>query len=355
MVEIMNGDNRTTARKPFLSALAGETATRPPFWFMRQAGRYLPEYRAVRARAGHFLKLCYTPEHAIEVTMQPIRRFHPDAAILFADILLIPHALGQAVDFREGEGPVLDPVRDVAALSRLGRDRFDATLAPVYQSVAGIAAALPPDVALIGFAGSPWTVATYMVEGRGSPDQQRAKRWAMGDPAGFGRLLDLLVDATVDYLSQQVAAGAEALQLFDTWAGSLPAGLFETCCIEPTRRIVAELDRRHPEIPVIGFPRHAGAACVDYAARTGIEGLGLDSSVHPAWAVGAVAPGVCLQGNLDPQWLAVGGQAMLDETASLLRGFAGRPHVFNLGHGINPDVPPENVDRLAAFVRDWRG
>ena len=236
--------------KLLLRALAGETSSRPPFWFMRQAGRYLPEYREVRARAGGFLALCMAPELAAEVTLQPIRRFPLDAAILFADILLIPHALGQALDYREGEGPVLAPIRDRAGLAELDAQGAGARLAPVMETVARVAEALPEGVALIGFAGAPWTVASYMVEGGGSPDQRQAKRWAYGDPAGFGQLMALLVETTIDYLEAQALAGAEALQLFDTWAGSLAAGEFDSWVIEPTGKIVAGLRARGIEAPI---------------------------------------------------------------------------------------------------------
>ncbi len=338
--------------KPLCRALAGERLARPPFWFMRQAGRYLPEYRALRARAGGFLELCLTPELAAEATLQPIRRYGMDGAILFADILLIPHALGQSLDYREGNGPVLAPVRDAAGLAGLDACRVEARLAPVYETVARVADALPGEVALIGFAGAPWTVATYMVEGGGSPDHRHAKRWAYSDPAGFEALMDLLVRATIDYLAGQVRAGAEAVQLFDTWAGSLAAPEFDRWVIRPTARIVAGLRARELEVPIIGFPRGAGLRLADYVRETEVDALGLDTGTPAAWARNALADGVCLQGNLDPQLLVVGGEAMLAEARALRRRLSGGPHIFNLGHGIVPETPPAHVEALSEMLRD---
>ena len=341
--------------KPLLRALGGESLSRPPFWFMRQAGRYLPEYRAVRARAGGFLDLCMAPELAAEVTLQPIRRFQMDAAILFADILLIPHALGQPLDYREGEGPVLAPIRDAKALAGLERRGAEDRLAPVLETVSRVAGALPDGVALIGFAGAPWTVATYMVEGGGSPDHRHAKRWAYGDRQGFAALIELLVEATIDYLAGQARAGAEALQLFDTWAGSLAAGEFDRWVIQPTAQIVAGLRAGGVEAPIIGFPRGAGAGLVEYAELTGVDAVALDQGVSPSWARRALGNGICLQGNLDPQLLVVGGEAMLAEARRMRATFGSGPHVFNLGHGIVPEVPPEHVAALSALLRSEVG
>jgi len=340
-------------QKRLLAALRGRIPDRPPFWLMRQAGRYLPEYRELRRQAGNFLELCYSPDLATEVTLQPIRRFHPDGAILFADILLVPHALGQELDFREGDGPILAPIRSVADLARLRPAAVHERLAPVYETVRRLSRALPADVALIGFAGAPWTVATYMVEGGTSRDHALAKRWAFADPAGFQRLIDLLIDATTAYLDHQIEAGAEVIQLFDTWAGVLPAAAFRRWCLEPVRRIRGHLADRHPNVPVIGFPRGAGALYAEMAT-IGLDGLGLDAAVPLDWVRGAVPPKLCLQGNLDPQMLVIGGDAMTAAIREILTSLADRPLIFNLGHGIVPETPPEHVAALAAEVRAWR-
>ncbi len=342
---------RAKPEKPLIRALRGERLDRPPFWFMRQAGRYLPEYRAVRADAGGFLDLCMNPEKAAEVTLQPIRRYGMDAAILFADILLIPHALGQPLDYREGEGPVLEPIRDAAGLSRLDASAASSGLAPVMETVARVAAALPDETALIGFAGAPWTVATYMVEGGGSPDHRNTKRWAYGDPDGFTRLIEVVVDATVDYLAAQVAAGAEALQLFDTWAGSLAAPEFDRWVTAPTRAIVAGLRARGIDVPLIGFPRGAGLRLAEYRDGTGVDALGLDFAVPTTAAREKLGDATCLQGNLDPQLLVVGGDAMLDRARAIRETLNTGPCVFNLGHGIVPETPPEHVAALSALLR----
>ncbi|MDP6708907.1 MAG: uroporphyrinogen decarboxylase [Alphaproteobacteria bacterium] len=344
-----------TTRKRLLRVLAGLPVDRPPFWFMRQAGRYLGEYRRVRGEAGSFLELCYAPELAEEVTLQPIRRFHPDAAILFADILLVPEAMGQELAFREGEGPVLTPIRDVSALQALEPEGLHERLAPIYETVARLARSLPDDVALIGFAGAPWTVATYMVEGGGSPDQRLAKRWAFEDPAGFGRLIDLLVEATVAYLAAQVRAGAEVLQLFDTWSGSLPETAFARWCIEPTRRVVDGLRAAGIGVPIIGFPRGAGVGYRAFAERSGVDGVSFDSSLPLDWVQAELQPHVAVQGNLDPQVLVVGGEAMRREASRIMEQLAAGRFIFNLGHGIVPETPPEHVEALAEIVRGWRG
>jgi uroporphyrinogen decarboxylase len=337
--------------KPFLRALAGDVQAVPPIWLMRQAGRYLPEYKALRAEAGSFLDLCYDPEKAAEVTLQPIRRFGFDAAILFADILLIPQALGQDLRFAEGEGPVLDPIRDGKALAGLSMDGLHDHLGAIYETVERVRGALDDRTALIGFAGAPWTVATYMVEGGGSRNFEHAKVWAFRDPEEFGKLIDLITDATILYLSKQIDAGAEAVQLFDTWASALPETAFARWCIEPAHRIVAALREKHPDVPVIGFPRGAGVALADYAARTGVQAVGLDSAVPVAWARQAIQSQCTVQGNLDPLMLAAGGPAMTNEIRRIVSALKDGPFVFNLGHGILPFTPPEHVADLVAAVR----
>lgn len=340
-------------RKPMLATLKGEARQSPPFWLMRQAGRYLPEYREVRAKAGSFLDLCYNPELATEVTLQPLRRYGMDAAILFSDILVVPHALGQKLDYLEGEGPKLDPVRNTEALKRLSRDRFHEILAPVYETVRRLSGELPPEVTLIGFAGSPWTVATYMVEGGGTKEFAAIKTWAYSDPAGFGALIDLLVEVTADYLIRQIDAGAETVQLFDSWAGVLPAAAFRRYVIEPTRRIVALIKAKHPDVPVIGFPRAAGLLYENYASESGVDAIGLDTTVPPVWAARTLQPRLPVQGNLDPIMLVAGGDAMKAAVEEILEALAGRPFVFNLGHGITQQTPPENVAQLSRIIKAW--
>ncbi|MEZ5843378.1 MAG: uroporphyrinogen decarboxylase [Hyphomicrobiaceae bacterium] len=337
-----------------LAPFHGEARAVPPIWLMRQAGRYLPEYRAVRERAGGFLNLCYTPELATEVTLQPIRRFGFDAAILFSDILVVPHALGQRVWFAEGEGPRLEPIADGSDLADLKPETFHEKLAPVYEAVRRIRAALPRDTALIGFCGAPWTVATYMVAGRGGLDQKPARLWAYRDPETFGQLIDLLTEVSIDYLAAQIENGANVVQVFDSWAGVLPDDEFERWCLRPATRIVAELQRRAPGVPVILFPRGAGLAAVRYALTSGAAGIGCDTtqplalvadSLHRAGA----AP--VLQGNLDPLLLVAGGDAMRRRVRQILDEMSGRPFVFNLGHGIVPETPPEHVAELVRLVR----
>jgi len=343
-------------QRPLLCALRGELTARAPFWFMRQAGRYLPEYRAVRAQAPDFVRFCLDPVRAAEVTLQPIRRFGMDGAILFADILLIPHALGVDLAFREGEGPVLDPVTDAAGIARIAAavPASAARLDPVYETVARVRAALPDETTLIGFAGSPWTVASYMVEGRGGHDFLAVRRMALAQPMLFQAMIDVLVAATIDYLDRQIAAGADAIQLFDSWSGVLCASEFARWCIAPTHAIVSALRRRHPHVPVIGFARGGGTGLPRYAAETGIDAIGLDSSVAPTWAAAALPTTQCLQGNLDPLLLGIGGTAMTDAAAEILAAWRARPFVFNLGHGITPDVPVAHVEQLCAMLRSWR-
>jgi uroporphyrinogen decarboxylase len=342
-----------TSGKPFLRALRGEACERPPFWLMRQAGRYLPEYRAMRAKAGSFLDLCFNPELAEEVTLQPLRRYGMDAAILFSDILVVPHALGQPLDYVEGEGPRLDPVRSAEDLARLSAERLHERLAPVYETVDRLSRSLPAETALIGFAGSPWTVACYMVEGGGSKEFAQVKAWAYRDPDGFSALIDMLVAATVDYLSAQIAAGAEAVQLFDSWAGVLPAPQFRRWVVEPTARIVTALRAGHPDVPVIGFPRGAGLLYAEYADATGVDALGLDTAVPPEWAALTLQTRLTVQGNLDPIMLVAGGEALSAAARNVLEALAGGPFVFNLGHGVVQSTPPKHVGQLAALLRAW--
>lgn len=339
--------------KPLLDVLRGEKTKRVPFWFMRQAGRYLPEYKTLRKNAGSFLDLVYTPDFAIDVTLQPVRRFTMDAAILFADILVIPHALGQNVAFEEGRGPVLEPLDPAAPLEGLKAANIHRTLAPIYETIKGVRAELPDDVALIGFAGAPWTVATYMVEGGGSADHAKTKTWAYKDPEGFQILIDLLVDASTDYLLEQIKSGAEVVQLFDTWAGSLPEAAQRRWCIEPVREITSRLRRVYPGIPVIAFPRGAGPLYVNYAGDTGVNCLGIDTALPPRWAAENIQPITAVQGNLDPRLVVVGGAAMKEAAREILTALKDGPHIFNLGHGIMPETPPEHVQELSDLLRSW--
>jgi len=338
--------------KKLLRALAGERLPTPPIWMMRQAGRYLPEYRATRAQAGDFLSLCYTPELAAEVTLQPIRRFGFDAAILFADILLVPQALGAELWFVTGEGPRLSTVTNAAGVAGLRRpgDVHD-TLAPVYETLRILARELPAETTLIGFAGAPWTVATYMVAGRGTRDQGPAHDFAAGDRAGFSALIERLTEATVEYLSAQIEAGAEVVKLFDSWAGSLCGRDFDDFCVAPTRAIIAALKARHPQVPVIAFPREAGPRYEGFARATGADCVALDDSVDAGWAAAHVQRDGCVQGNLAPRHMVTGGQALVDETRRIVRAFSGGPHIFNLGHGITPDADPANVALMIETVR----
>ncbi len=336
--------------KRLLKTLAGERQETPPVWLMRQAGRYLPEYREVRASVSGFLEHCYTPELAAEVTLQPLRRYDLDAAIVFADILLVPHAMGMDLQFREGEGPVLTPVRTGADLAQLAPEKMLDGVAPVFETLRILAKSLPKNVTLIGFAGAPWTVATYMVEGKGGTDFSTALGWAYRDPEGFDTLISLLVDVTTQYLLAQVDAGAEVVQLFDSWAGALPEPLFRRWCIEPNAEITARLRKIHPEIPVIGFPRGAGALYPDFVRETGVSAVSLDQTVSAAWASDSIEDSCALQGNLDPQALVVGGDALASEVRRIVAAFRRRPHIFNLGHGIPQQTPPEHVAALVELV-----
>ncbi len=335
--------------RPLLAVLSGERRDPPPVWLMRQAGRYLPEYRALRAEKGGFLDLCYDPAAAAEVTLQPIRRFGFDGAILFSDILVVPHALGQRLWFEAGEGPRLAPPLADGLLDGLAPD--PARLAPILETVRRVVGALPSATTMLGFAGSPWTVATYMVAGQGSKDQAAARRLAYRDPAAFGRLVEAIAALTVDYLVGQIDAGVRAVQLFDSWAGSLAPAEFRRWVVEPNARIVAALHERRPGVPVIGFPKGAGAKLVDYAAGVKPDAIGLDETVDPAWADATLPPGLPVQGNLDPLALVAGGDALAAAVAATRRAFPERPHVFNLGHGILPDTPLSHVEALLAMVR----
>jgi uroporphyrinogen decarboxylase len=344
----------TIETKPLLRVLGGERLAVPPIWLMRQAGRYLPEYRAIREKAGSFLNLCFAPELAAEVTLQPIRRFGFDAAILFSDILVVPHALGQRVTFESGEGPRLDALTDPAALSRLKREIDHGALAPVYETIARVRSELPPDIALLGFSGAPWTLATYMIAGVGVADQRPARLFAYRYPRAFAELIGLLVEASVDYLARQFAAGVEAVQIFDSWAGILPAEQFQKWCIEPVAQIVTALRKRVPGAKVIGFPRGAGTELPRYLAAVPIDVVGLDWMIEPGFARDCVQPLRPVQGNLDPLALLVGGAALDRAIDGILEAFAAGPFIFNLGHGVLPDTPVAHVERLVARVRGAR-
>ena len=341
------------SQKPILRALSGERLPVPPVWMMRQAGRYLPEYRATRAKAGDFLSLCYTPDLAAEVTLQPIRRYGFDAAILFADILLVPQALGADLWFVTGEGPRLSTITDAAGVAALKPvDAIHEVLNPVYETIRILARELPPQVTLIGFAGAPWTVATYMIAGRGTPDQGPAHAFKTADRAAFSALIDRITDATIEYLSAQIRAGAEVIKLFDSWAGSLKGADFDDFALEPAKRIIAALKARHPGIPVIAFPREAGPRYAGFARATGADCVALDNSVSAEWAAAEVQKDGCVQGNLDPSLLVTGGAALEAETRRIVKAFSNGPHIFNLGHGITPEADPDNVTRMLAAIRD---
>ncbi len=333
-------------------ALKGEVLDPPPVWLMRQAGRYLPEYRAVRAQAGGFLDLCYDPPLATEVTLQPIRRYGFDAAILFSDILVIPHALGRHLRFVENEGPKLEPLEGAADVARLDPEPMHARLAPVYEAVERIRGELDPDVALIGFAGAPWTLGCYMVEGQGSKDFAGTRLWAARDPELFGRLIRTLETSIVAYLERQIEAGADVVMLFDSWAGVLPADGFVRWCQEPLARITRALGARHPNVPVIVFPRGAGLNYADAARAIGSAGLALDTTVPVDWAAQTLPERPTLQGNLDPVALVAGGVALDAAVDRIRSAFRDRPHIFNLGHGVLQQTDPDNVARLVRRLRE---
>lgn len=340
-----------SARKPLLQALAGETGSPPPIWLMRQAGRYLPEYREIRAGVGGFLDLCFNPDLACEVTLQPIRRYGFDAAILFSDILVVPHALGQAVTFKAGEGPMLPPITDADGVDRLTPGGAVERLAPVMETVRRLRAALPAETTLIGFAGAPWTVATYMIEGQGSKDYATVRAFAYRDPALFDRLIGLLVDVTTDYLAAQIAAGAEVVQIFDSWAGVLPAHEFRRWCLKPVAEIARRLKAAHPDVPVIAFPRGAGPLYPEVARLAEIDGVSLDTSLPREFARDAIQPHATVQGNLDPVRLMVGGDDLMRDVDDILATLGTGPMIFNLGHGILQQTPPEHVTALVQRVR----
>lgn len=343
-----------TVGKSLLDVLDHQQRIPPPMWLMRQAGRYLPEYRAMREKVDDFLKLCLTPDFAVEVTLQPIRRFGFDAAILFSDILVVPHALGQSLRFAVGEGPRLDPIADRSGLARLKAELDQEMLAPIYQTITEVKARLAPEVSLLGFCGAPWTVASYMIAGCGVPDQQPARLFAYTDPDGFTQLIDKLVDASASYLIRQLQAGADAVQIFDTWAGILPADELTRWCIEPTQRIVAEVRRRVPGAKVIGFPRGVGTNLVRYIEEVPIDAVGLDWTVDPVLVRDQVQWRVPVQGNLDPLVLVAGGDALDRAVDRILEVFSGGPFIFNLGHGILPQTPLAHVERMLARVRGMR-
>ena len=339
--------------KAILRSLAGETLPVPPVWMMRQAGRYLPEYKATRAQAGDFLSLCYNPDLATEVTLQPIRRFGFDAAILFADILLVPQALGADLWFVTGEGPRLSTVTGAADLAKLKPvAAIHETLHPIYQTVRNLAGELPSEVTLIGFAGAPWTVATYMIAGQGTPDQAPAHALKDTDRATFEALIDLITDATIEYLSAQIDAGAEVVKLFDSWAGSLSGDDFDRYALAPARTIIAALRARHPGVPVIAFPREAGDKYVGFHAATGADCVAVDNSVDAAWVAENVQTGGCVQGNLASRHMVTGGDALVSEVRRIRDALSQGPHIFNLGHGITPDADPDNVSLMIDTLRE---
>ncbi len=334
-----------------LENLRGTNTSKRPVWLMRQAGRYLPEYRALRAEKGGFLALVYDTDAAAEITLQPIRRFGFDGAILFSDILIVPYAMGQDLQFLAGEGPRLTPRLVDSTLESLSavHDR----LSPIYETVRKVRAALDADKTMLGFAGSPWTVATYMCAGEGSRDQHETRAMAYRDPTAFQAIIQAIVGVTVDYLSGQIEAGAEAVQLFDSWAGSLSPAQFERWVIAPNAQIVAAVKARHPETPIIGFPKGAGEKLASYARETGVDAVGIDETIYPIWAARELPAGLPVQGNLDPLLLLSGGEDLESQVHRVLDAFADRPHVFNLGHGIGQFTPIENVEKLLGIVRNW--
>lgn len=337
-----------------LNTLKGQPGNRVPFWFMRQAGRYLSEYKEVRATTKSFMDFVYTPDKAAEVTLQPIRRFGMDGAILFADILVVPDGLGQKVWFEAGHGPRLDPVNSEETYTALDPAGFHDRVGPVYETVSKVRSQLPDEVTLLGFAGAPWTVATYMIEGAGSKDHGSARQLGYANPDLFARILFMLVDATAQYLIAQIDAGADAVQIFDSWAAALPEPAFQAWIIEPTREIVARVKSVHPEVPIIGFPRLAGSQLARYVDETGINAVSLDPGVDVAWAAQSLQTKVCTQGLLDPHLVVAGGKAMDMEADRILNGFKGGAHVFNLGHGFVPETPVDHVAALAERIKAFR-
>ena len=341
------------SQKLLLKALRREQTSRPPFWLMRQAGRYLSEYKAVRANTRTFLEFCYSPDMAAEVTLQPLRRFGMDAAIIFSDILVIPDALGQAVSFEAGRGPVLRPIQSVEDLAPFNAADVRDYLAPVYAALRLVRSQMPQDAALIGFAGAPWTVAAYMVEGGSSTTYERLKSMAYGRPDDFAKLIDRLVEAIATHLIAQVESGADVLQIFDSWAGVLPDIHFHRWSITPTAAIVRRVKAEYPDVPIIGFPNRSGVHYADYARDTGVDGISIDATVPLTWARDMLQPQVVVQGNLDPQMLVVGGDAMKQDINRILTSLSPKPFIFNLGHGIVPSTSPDHVARLADQIRAW--
>jgi len=341
--------------KPFIDVLAGRRQAVPPLWMMRQAGRYLPEYREVRSRAGSFLDLCFAPELAAEVTLQPIRRFGFDAAIIFSDILVVPYALGRGVRFEAGEGPRLDPLDTPDKIATLTPEADFTKLEPVYEALSRVRAELPQSTALIGFCGAPWTVATYMVAGQGTPDQAPARLLAYRHPEAFATIIDALVETSIAYLIRQLEAGADALQIFDTWAGVLSPREFARWSVEPTRRIVEGVRKARPDARIIGFPRGAGAQLPDYVAATGIDAVSIDWTAEPALIRERVQSKVAVQGNLDPLALIAGGAALDQAIDDVLANYASGRLIFNLGHGIQPETPIAHVEQMIARVRAYKG
>lgn len=340
-----------SATKPFIDVLSGQRQAVPPMWMMRQAGRYLPEYREVRAKAGGFLDLCFNPALAAEVTLQPIRRFGFDAAIIFSDILVIPYALGRSVRFEVGEGPRLEPLDDPAKVATLAPCADFGKLEPVFEALKIVRGALDPKVALIGFCGAPWTVATYMVAGHGTPDQAPARMMAYRHPEAFAKIIDVLVESSIDYLLAQLAAGADALQIFDTWAGVLPPAEFARWSTEPTRRIVEGVRAKVPGAKIIGFPRGAGAQLPGYVEATDLNAVSIDWTAEPAFIRERVQGKVAVQGNLDPLALITGGAALDRAVDNVLANFAQGRFIFNLGHGIQPETPIAHVEQMIKRVR----
>ncbi|MER9871950.1 uroporphyrinogen decarboxylase [Mesorhizobium sp. M0195] len=332
-----------------LDVLRGKTALPPPVWMMRQAGRYLPEYRETRRRAGSFLDLCYDPDLAVEVTLQPIERFGFDASILFSDILVVPHALGRDVRFEEGRGPLLTPITAVE-IEALDGETFHVNLEPVYETVRRLRARLPDETTLIGFCGAPWTVATYMIAGHGTPDQAPARLFAYREPAAFLRLLKVLADHSAAYLIRQIEAGADVVQIFDSWSGVLDEASFELFCVEPVAEIVRQVKALHPNVPIIGFPKGAGDHYRSYRQKTGVTGMGLDWTVPLSTAKELQRDGA-VQGNLDPLRLVAGGKALADGVAAILKALGDGPLIFNLGHGITPETPLAHVEQMVKLVR----
>ena len=342
-------------KKKILRALAGEVLDTPPIWMMRQAGRYLPEYRATRAQAGDFLSLCYNSELAAEVTLQPIRRYGFDAAILFADILLLPQALGADLWFVTGEGPRLSKITGDSDFNKLADiDKIHETLSPVYETVRILARDLPNDTTLIGFAGAPWTVATYMIAGKGTPDQGPAHKLKQENRALFRKLIDTLTLSTIEYLSRQVDAGAEVIKIFDSWAGSLKGADFKEFSLEPAKRITQEIKARYPDTPVIVFPREAGDKYIGFGKATGADCVAVDNSVSPEWVAEHVQKDGCVQGNLKSSHMVTGGQGLIGEVTRVVQALRKGPHIFNLGHGITPDADPENVKLMVDTVRNFK-